>query len=82
MNKNLNLKNNNQLPLFIAFGAFEEKKEIIATQNEINYYDYNSQKTVYPFFCGSDKKVTKSAKNIGSLWSPKWKNETDDAKEK
>lgn len=82
MDKNLNLNNNNQLPPFIAFGAFEELKEMTSTQNEISYYDYNSQKTIYPFFCGSDKKVTKSAKNIGSWISPKYKNEVDDAKEK
>jgi hypothetical protein len=82
MDKNLNLNNNNQLPPFIAFGAFEETKEMTSTQNEISYYDYNSQKTIYPFFCGSDKKVTKSAKNIGSWISPKYKNEADDAKEK
>ena len=53
-----------------------------STQNEISYYDYNSQKTIYPFFCGSDKKVTKSAKNVGSFLFPKYKNEVDDAKEK
>jgi hypothetical protein len=82
MDKNLNLNSNNQLPPFIAFGAFEESKEMISTQNEISYYDYNSQKTIYPFFCGSDKKVTKSAKNVGSFLFPKYKNEVDDAKEK
>lgn len=82
MDKNTNLNNNNQLPPFIAFGAFEESKEMTSTQNEICYYDYNSQKTIYPFFCGSDKKVTKSAKNVGSLLRPKYKNEVDDAKEK
>jgi len=81
MKNNLNL-NNNQLPPFIAFGAFEESKDMTSTQNEISYYDYNSQKTIYPFFCGSDKKVTKSAKNIGSWLYPKYKNEIDDAKEK
>jgi len=82
MDKNLNLNSNNQLPPFIAFGAFEETKKMTSTQNEISYYDYNSQKTIYPFFCGSDKKVTKSAKNIGSWISPKYINEIDDAKEK
>lgn len=82
MDKNLNLNSNNQLPPFIAFGAFEESKEMTSTQNEISYYDYNSQKTIYPFFCGSNKKVTKSAKNIGSFLFPKYKNEVDDAKEK
>ncbi|MBN1251193.1 MAG: hypothetical protein JXA16_03590 [Bacteroidales bacterium] len=82
MDKNLNLNINNQLPPFIAFGAFEESKEMTSTQNEISYYDYNSQKTIYPFFCGSDKKVTKSAKNVGSFLFPKYKNEVDDAKEK
>lgn len=82
MDKNLNLNSNNQLPPFIAFGAFEESKEMTSTQNEISYYDYNSQKTIYPFFCGSDKKVTKSAKNIGSFLFPKYINGVDDAKEK
>jgi hypothetical protein len=82
MDKNLNLNSNNQLPPFIAFGAFEESKEMTSTQNEISYYDYNSQKTIYPFFCGSNKKVTKSAKNVGSFLFPKYKNEVDDAKEK
>jgi len=82
MDKNLNLNSNNQLPPFIAFGAFEESKEMTSTQNEISYYDYNSQKTIYPFFCVSDKKVTKSAKNVGSFLFPKYKNEVDDAKEK
>lgn len=82
MDKNTNLNSNNQLPPFIAFGAFEESKEMTSTQNEISYYDYNSQKTIYPFFCGSDKKVTKSAKNVGSFLFPKYKNEVDDAKEK
>lgn len=82
MDKNLNLNSNNQLPPFIEFGAFEESKEMTSTQNEISYYDYNSQKTIYPFFCGSDKKVTKSAKNVGSFLFPKYKNEIDDAKEK
>jgi hypothetical protein len=53
-----------------------------STQNEISYYNYNSQKTIYPFFCGSDKKVTRSAKNVGSWLSPKYKNKVDDAKEK
>jgi hypothetical protein len=82
MDKNLNLNSNNQLPPFIAFGAFEESKEMTSIQNEISYYDYNSQKTIYPFFCGSNKKVTKSAKNVGSFLFPKYKNEVDDAKEK
>jgi len=80
MEKNLN--NNNQLPPFIVFGAFEETKESSSILNETSYYDYNSQKTIYPFFCGSNKKVTKSAKNVGSFLFPKYKNETDDAKEK
>ncbi len=82
MDKNLNLNTNNQLPPFIAFGAFEESKEMTSTQNEISYYDYNTQKTIYPFFCGSDKKVTKSATNVGSFLLPKYKNKVDDAKEK
>lgn len=82
MNKKLNSSNKDQLPPFIAFGEFEEIKEITTTQNEINYYDYDSQKTIYPFFCGSDKKITRSAKNVGSWINPKYKNQTDDAKEK
>jgi hypothetical protein len=82
MEKNLNINSNNQLPPFIAFGAFEESKEMTTAQNETSYYDYNTQKTIYPFFCGSNKKVTKSAKNVGSFLFPKYKNETDDAKEK
>lgn len=82
MEKNLNFNTSSNLPPFIAFGAFEETKIISSIQNETSYYDYNSQKTIYPFFCGSDKKLTKSAKNVGSFIFPKWKNETDDAKEK
>jgi|TARA_B110000908_G_C10228315_1_gene439199 hypothetical protein len=83
MYKNQNLvKNNTNLPLIIAFGSFEESNKLLSPESEINYYDYNSQKTTYPFFCGSDKKITKSAKNVGSFLSPKYKNQTDDAKEK
>jgi len=79
MEKRIN--SNNSLPPFIKFGAFE-KEEILSSHSEINYYDYNTQKTIYPFFAGSDKKITKSAKNVGSLLFPKYKNQTDDAKEK
>ena len=74
--------NNNNIPPFIAFGKFEELNDFNSSKIEVNYYDYNSQKTIYPFFCGSDKKVTKSAKNVGSFLFPKYKNSTDDAKEK
>jgi hypothetical protein len=77
-----NVIGENPLPPFIAFGAFVPSKTNSNAINEINYYDYSSQKTIYPFFCGSDKKVTKSAKNIGSILFPKYKNEIDDAKEK
>ena len=63
MDKNSNINSNNPLPPFIVFGSFEKTIEATSTQIEINYYDYNSQKTIYPFFCGSNKKVTKSAKN-------------------
>ena len=70
--KNINKKNqtNTNIPPFIAFG--HEEKPIDNTKkvqmNETNYYDYKSQKTIYPFFCGSDKKVTRSAKNVGSIF--------------
>ena len=77
-----NLYNINQLPPIIVFGAFEVTKESSSIPNDTSYYDYNTQKTIYPFFCGSNKKVTKSAKNVGSILFPKYKNEVDDAKEK
>lgn len=72
---------NSVVPPFIAFGTFE-KSNNESTQFETDYYDAMSQKTILPLFCGSDKKVTKSAKNVGSLFFPKYKNTTDDAKEK
>ena len=77
-----NLVNRNSfVPPFIAFGTFEKadnSKDIY----EVDYYDIFSQKTIIPFFCGSDKKITKSAKNVGSFIFPKYSNVTDDAKEK
>ena len=78
------MKNFNEVaivPPFVTFGTFEQtvvKEDGLTTE----CYDYASQKTIIPMFCGSDKKITKSAKNIGSFLFPKYKNETDDAKEK
>ncbi len=78
------MKNFNEVsvvPPFVTFGTFEKaviKEDSVATER----YDYATQKTIIPMFCGSDKKITKSAKNVGSFLFPKWKNETDDAKEK
>ena len=68
-------------PPFITFGTFERTNEM-NTASPRECYDYTTQKTVITIFCGSDKKITKSAKNVGSFLFPKWKNETDDAKEK
>lgn len=82
MNNNIKLSNSNELPPFIAFGAFEEAKDSSSVENEVSYYDYDTQKTIYPFFCGSDKKISKSAKNVGNFVFPKYKNVTDDAAEK
>jgi hypothetical protein len=73
--------NNNCVPPFIAFGTYE-KADMSSYSNATECYDYSSQKTIIPMFCGSDKKCTKSAKNVGSFLFPKYKNETDDAKEK
>ena len=76
-----NLNQSPYVPPFIAFGTFEkanEKNTVSCSES----YDYTTQKTIIPMFCGSEKKVTKSARNVGSFWDPKWKNETDDAKEK
>lgn len=75
-----NYTNNSCLPPFIAFGTYE--KADLSSTNVTEAYDYSSQKTIIPMFCGSDKKCTKSAKNVGSFLFPKYKNETDDAKEK
>ena len=76
-----NVKEMAIVPPFIAFGTFEQSN-MVNTVAECESYDYATQKTVIPMFCGSDKKITKSAKNIGSFLFPKYKNETDDAKEK
>jgi hypothetical protein len=77
-----NLNNNRTIvPPFVKFGTFE-RNNVSNTVSEVEYFDYSSQKTIVPLFCGSDKKVTRSAKNVGSFFCPKWKNETDDAKEK
>lgn len=76
-----NLNSNAYVPPFIKFGTFE--KANAAENNSANeYYDYATQKTIIPMFCGSDKKVTRSAKNVGSFLFPKYKNVSDDAKEK
>lgn len=82
--KKSNYQNENNVPPFIAFG-YNEKANINKNEDilsEINYYDYESQKAIYPYFCGSDKKITRSAKNVGSILFPKYKNHNDDAKEK
>lgn len=76
-----NLNQSSFIPPFITFGTYEKANDMNAVaQSEC--YDYTTQKTIIPMFCGSDKKITKSAKNIGSFLFPKYKNETDDAKEK
>ena len=82
--KKINDNQQTNIPPFIAFGYEEKSIDNIEEiqMNETNYYDYKSQKTVYPFFCGSDKKATRSAKNVGSVFFPEYKNHTDDAKEK
>jgi hypothetical protein len=76
-----NIENNelNSVPAFILFGSVESNPEM---ESNISYYDPISQKSIYPYGMGSDKKVTKSAKNVGSFLFPKYKNQTDDAKEK
>ena len=62
----LNVSNqSNPMPPIVAFGT----KEATNYSTSHEYYDYNSQMTITPFFCGSDKKVTKSAKNVGSFLS-------------
>lgn len=76
----MNLQENNKnLPPFIKFSAIEKIDE-----NEIGrtIYDPISQKSIFPYGMGSQKKITKSAKNVGSFLFPKYKNSTDDAKEK
>ncbi len=83
MENNLNYNNSNQLPPIVIFGNFEKQQELAERQNDIfEYYDYNTQKTIYPFFCGSAKKVTRCAINAGSIFKPKYKNVNDDSKEK
>jgi hypothetical protein len=77
--KTLENKTPEAIPPFILFGAIEANPE---TSPAISYYDPISQKSIYPYGMGSDKKVTKSAKNVGSLLFPKYKNTNDDAKEK
>lgn len=75
-----NLENfNMNTPPFIALGVTEKN-----TESDVDkcVYDPISQKSIFPYGMGSQKKVTKSAKNVGSFLFPKWKNETDDAKEK
>lgn len=74
---NLRFSGNN-IPPIVAFGSIEATN--FSSVQE--HYDYESQMSIVPMFCGSDKKITKSAKNIGSFLFPKYKNETDDAKEK
>jgi len=75
-NKNNDIEN---IPPFIMYGAIESNPGLDSNKS---YYDPISQKSIYPYGMGSQKKVTKSAKNIGSYLFPKYKNETDDAKEK
>lgn len=68
----------NNIPPIVAFGT----KEATNYSSVKEHYDYISQMSIIPMFCGCDKKITKSAKNVGSWLFPKYKNETDDAKEK
>ena len=75
-----NIQNtNNNIPPFVKFSATEPN-----SQDEIgkSYYDPISQKSIYPYGMGSQKKITRSAKNVGSMLFPKYKNTNDDAKEK
>jgi hypothetical protein len=69
----------NNIPPFIKFSATEP-----ISQDDIgqSFYDPISQKSIYPYGMGSQKRVTKSAKNVGSIIFPKYKNTNDDAKEK
>lgn len=71
--------NNNSLPPFIKFSVTEP-----LDNNDIGqaYYDPETQKSIFPYGMGSQKKVTKSAKNVGNILIKKWKNVNDDAKEK
>lgn len=81
MNTNTTRYNQSPMPPILAFGSYEKFSQSTNAPDK-EYYDYNSQMTIHPFFCGSDKKVTKSAENVGSWFSPKYKNVVDDAKEK
>ena len=69
----------NNIPPFIKFSAIEP-----ISQDDIveSLYDPISQKSIYPYGMGSQKRITKSAKNVGSILFPKYKNTNDDAKEK
>ena len=69
----------NNIPPFIKFSATEP-----INQDDIveSIYDPISQKSIYPYGMGSQKRITKSAKNVGSILFPKYKNTNDDAKEK
>lgn len=82
MNTSNNIRGKSNFPPFIAFGTFEKNNNTNNNTLATEYFDYSTQKTIIPLFCGSDKKITRSAKNIGSFLFPKYKNETDDAKEK
>lgn len=70
--------NNGTIPPIVAFGTKETTNVDYSTES----YDYTTQTTTFPMFCGSNKKCTRSAKNVGSFLFPKWKSETDDAVEK
>lgn len=77
--KNIENKDMNSIPPFIMYGAIESNPELDSNKS---YYDPISQKSIYPYGMGSQKKVTRSAKNVGSFLFPEYKNHTDDAKEK
>lgn len=70
--------NSGAIPPIVMFGAPEKNNVDYSTES----YDYSTQMTTIPMYCGSNKKCTRSAKNVGSFLFPKWKNETDDAVEK
>ena len=69
----------NNTPPFVRFSAIEP---ISTDEIGKSYYDPISQKSIYPYGMGSQKKITRSAKNVGSMLFPKYKNTNDDAKEK
>ena len=62
---------NQVTPPFIAHGTLEQNIE-----EGFNYsiYDPETQKTIFPYGMGSQKRATKSAKNAGNIIFPKWKN--------